>query len=94
MFKELNPVLHVPLRLAIMRLLVSLREADFNFLKQKTMASSGNLSVQLSKLKNAGYIQVTKRFKDNYPQTLCSVTSEGVDAFDQYVEHIQAYITK
>lgn len=59
MFKELNPLIHSQLRLAIMTLLLSVEEADFTYLKEKTNATSGNLSVQLDKLNNAGYIRLT-----------------------------------
>jgi len=67
MFKELDPILHSQLRLAIMSLLIGVKEAEFTFLKEKTEATAGNLSVQIQKLKDAGYIVVLKNFKDNYP---------------------------
>ncbi len=92
MFKELDPVLHSQLRLAIVSLLVSVKEAEFTFLKEKTNATAGNLSVQLQKLKEAGYVEIEKKFKDNYPQTLCKITKEGIKAFDKYVKEIQQYI--
>jgi DNA-binding transcriptional ArsR family regulator len=91
-FKELDPILHSQLRLAIMSLLIGVKEAEFTFLKEKTGATAGNLSVQIQKLKDAGYIEVTKQFKDNYPQTICKVTSQGVDAFEAYVKALQSYI--
>ncbi len=75
-----------------MSLLIGVREADFSFLKEKTGATAGNLSVQVQKLKEAGYIEVTKQFKDNYPQTLCKITSIGIDKFEQYVKDLQAYL--
>ena len=62
MLKELNPLIHSQLRLAVMTLLLSVEEADFTYLKEKTDATAGNLSVQLDKLNNAGYIQVKKEF--------------------------------
>lgn len=92
MFKDLDPILHTPLRLAVMSLLIGVREAEFTFLKEKTGSTAGNLSVQLSKLKEAGYIEVVKQFKDNYPQTLCHVTPKGVDAFEAYVTALQSYV--
>ena len=94
MFKDLDPILHSQLRLAVMSLLMSVREAEFIFLREKTNATAGNLSVQIQKLKDAGYIDVVKQFKDNYPQTMCKVTPAGVKAFDQYVKNLQAYLTK
>jgi DNA-binding MarR family transcriptional regulator len=75
-----------------MSLLISVKEAEFTFLKEKTGATAGNLSVQVQKLKDAGYIEVTKQFKDNYPQTLCKITSKGVDAFEQYVNDLKTYL--
>ncbi len=92
MLNELDPVLHSQLRLAIMSLLVSLEEAEFVYLKEKTKASAGNLSLQLDKLKQAGYIEVTKGFKNNYPLTTCKVTKQGVKAFEKYVNDIKTYL--
>jgi hypothetical protein len=73
---------------------MSVKEAEFTFLREKTNATAGNLSVQIQKLKDAGYIDVVKQFKDNYPQTMCKVTTSGIKAFDQYVKNLQAYLTK
>jgi DNA-binding transcriptional ArsR family regulator len=94
MFKELDPILHSQLRLAVMSLLIGVKEAEFTFLKEKTGATAGNLSVQIQKLKEADYIEVQKQFKDNYPQTLCKVTAKGVEAFEKYVKALQGYIQR
>lgn len=91
-FKELDPVLHSQLRLAIMSVLISVKEAEFTFLKEKTNATAGNLSVQINKLKDAEYIEVIKQFKDNYPQTICKITPKGIKAFEEYVKSIQSYL--
>ena len=91
-FKELDPILHSQLRLAVVSLLISVKEAEFTFIKEKTSATAGNLSVQLNKLKEAGYIDVTKQFKDNYPLTLCKITKKGIDAFEEYVKALQSYM--
>ena len=91
-FKELDPVLHAPLRLAVVSLLLSVKEAEFTFIREKTNATAGNLSVQISKLKEAGYIDVAKQFKDNYPLTLCKITAKGIDAFEKYVKALQSYM--
>jgi DNA-binding transcriptional ArsR family regulator len=93
MFKDLNPILHSQLRLAVISLLISVKEAEFTFLKEKTNATAGNLSVQIQKLKEAGYIDVIKQFKDNYPQTICKITPQGVNAFAEYVKSLQSYLT-
>jgi DNA-binding HxlR family transcriptional regulator len=94
MFKDLDPILHSQLRLAVISILVSVEQADFNYLKEKTQATSGNLSVQLNKLKEAGYITVKKKFKGNYPQTLCRITSLGMDRFTEYVKALEGYLRK
>lgn len=94
MFKDLDPILHSQLRLAVMSLLIGVKEAEFTFLKEKTNSTAGNLSVQIQKLKDAGYIDVTKQFKDNYPQTLCRITPGGVKAFERYVNALQQYIKR
>ena len=92
MFKELDPILHSQLRLAVMSLLISVREAEFTFLKEKTNSTAGNLSVQINKLKEAGYIDVIKQFNKNYPQTICKVSPRGVEAFELYVKVLQGYL--
>ena len=75
-----------------MSLLISVKEAEFTFLKEKTNATSGNLSVQISKLKEAGYIDITKQFNNNYPQTICKITPAGIEAFENYVKALQTYM--
>lgn len=91
-FQELDPILHSQLRLAVVSILISVKEAEFTFLKEKTNATAGNLSVQLNKLKEAGYIDVTKQFHNNYPQTTCKITRKGVEAFEAYVKALQTYM--
>jgi len=92
MFKELDPILHSQLRLAVMSLLISVKEADFIFIREKTNATAGNLSVQIQKLKDAGYIEVIKEFKENYPNTTCRITKPGIKAFEEYVKALQEYL--
>jgi DNA-binding transcriptional ArsR family regulator len=92
MFKDLDPILHSQLRLAVMSLLISVKEAEFTFIREKTDSTAGNLSVQIQKLKDAGYIDVTKQFKDNYPQTICKITKAGIKAFEVYVINLQSYL--
>jgi DNA-binding transcriptional ArsR family regulator len=92
MFKELDPILHSQLRLAIISLLVSVKEAEFTFLKKETNSTAGNLSAQLQKLKEANYISIEKKFKDNYPQTICKITQDGLNAFEHYVNNLKHYI--
>lgn len=94
MFKDLDPLLHSQLRLAIMSLLIGLKQAEFTYLKEKTKSTAGNLSVQLQKLKEAEYIDIEKKFKDNYPQTNCKVTKKGITAFEEYVNNLKKYINQ
>ncbi|MEP7164501.1 MAG: transcriptional regulator [Ferruginibacter sp.] len=91
-FKDLDPILHSQLRLAVISLLIGLKEAEFTFIREKTNSTAGNLSVQINKLKEADYIEVTKQFKDNYPQTLCRITPKGINAFEEYVQALQSYM--
>jgi DNA-binding MarR family transcriptional regulator len=93
-FKELDPLLHSQLRLAVMSLLIGLESAEFTYLKEKTNATAGNLSVQLDKLSEAGYIDITKSFKGKRPLTTCAITKKGIQAFENYVLSLKDYIQK
>lgn len=92
MFKELDPLLHSQLRLAVMSILLSVDEADFVYLKEKTQATAGNLSVQIDKLNEAGYIEVEKSFVGKKPRTACRITLVGKQAFEDYVNALKGYI--
>ncbi len=92
MFKELDPLLHSQLRLSVMSLLISVEDADFVYLKEATSATSGNLSVQIDKLSEAGYITVKKTFNGKMPRTICKITPKGVRAFDLYFKTLQTYL--
>ena len=92
MFKELNPLLHSELRLAIMSILIGAESADFTYIKEQTKATSGNLSVQLDKLSKANYITIEKTFKGKMPCTSCRITQTGIEAFQEYVETLKSYI--
>ena len=90
--KELDPLLHSQLRLAVMSILMNVEEADFVYLKEKTESTAGNLSVQLEKLSNAGYIAVEKGFMGRKTRTVCKITAKGREAFEEYVEDLRSYI--
>ncbi len=92
MLKELNPLLHSQLRLAIMSILMNCEQASFVYIKEQTQATAGNLSVQLDKLVAAGYITVEKTFQGKKPLTLCSVTGDGKQAFEEYVNALRDYL--
>lgn len=93
MLKELNPLLHSQLRLAVMSILLSVDEADFVYLKEQTNATAGNLSVQLDKLSEAGYLEVEKSFVGKKPRTVCRMTSTGREAMAEYVEVLKEYLS-
>lgn len=94
MFKELDPLLHSQLRLAVISLLMSVDSAEFTYLKDKTNATAGNLSVQIDKLSEAGYIVVEKSFRGKKPLTTCKITKGGIKAFEEYVNNLKDYIKK
>jgi len=94
MFEELDPLLHSQLRLAIMSVLISVEMAEFNHLLEKTGATRGNLSVQITKLSEAGYIKVDKAFRKNYPLTTCHITPLGIEAFEKYVNALKGYLDR
>lgn len=91
--QKLNPLLHSELRLAVMSILVGVDEAGFVYIRKQTGATAGNLSVQLDKLSEAGYIAVEKGFKGKKPCTTCRVTEAGISAFSEYVAALMDYIT-
>jgi len=91
-FKELDPILHSQLRLAIISLLYNTEVAEFTYIMDQTGATSGNLSIQITRLKDTGYIAVEKRFMNNYPQTLCRITKLGKDKFKEYIRDLSDYI--
>ena len=92
MLKELNPLLHSQLRLAIMSILMNCEQASFAYIKEQTQATAGNLSVQIDKLVSAGYIAVEKKFQGKKPLPLCSVTDAGKEAFEEYVNSLRDYL--
>ncbi len=94
MFRELDPLLHSQLRLSLVSLLIGLKSATFTYLLEKTKATRGNVSVQLKKLEEAGYIEISKSFQENYPLTTCKITSKGIDAFKNYVDALKEYLEK
>ncbi|HMQ01414.1 MAG TPA: transcriptional regulator [Cyclobacteriaceae bacterium] len=92
MLKDLDPLLHSQLRLGVMSILISVTSAEFTYLKEQTNATAGNLSVQLDKLSEAGYIEIQKSFKGKKPLTTCKITQTGIKAFEQYVNDLKTYL--
>ena len=94
MFKELDPILHSQVRLAVMSILIGVEKAEFSYLLENINTTKGNLSFQLAKLKEAEYIEIVKSFKGNYPLTTCQITETGIQAYSEYVNSINDYFTK
>lgn len=77
-----------------MSILMSVDSAEFTFLKEKTNSTAGNLSVQLDKLSEAGYITIEKSFNGKKPLTTCRINRKGMKAFEDYVNALKDYIKK
>jgi len=92
-FAQLDPVIHSRIRLAVLSILISVREASFNYLKETIGTTDGNLSVSLSKLEEAGYISIKKSFKGKKPLTTCSIREKGRTAFSKYMKALETYIS-
>jgi DNA-binding MarR family transcriptional regulator len=91
-FKELDPLLHSQLRLAVVSILMDNENAEFTYIREQTGSTAGNLSIQVTRLKDAGYIEVEKRFRNNYPLTICKITPLGRQKFIEYVVTLNDYI--
>jgi DNA-binding transcriptional ArsR family regulator len=92
-FKDLDPVLHSQLRLAVISLLMGIESAEFSYIREQTGATAGNLSIQITRLKEAEYIDVVKKFRNNYPLTICSITALGRQKFIEYVDDLREYLS-
>ena len=89
---ELDRVIHEPARLAIIAVLAACSSADFVYLRQATGMTQGNLSAHLTKLEEAGYVSIEKRFQDRKPNTLCRLTESGRAAFKQYRARVSKFV--
>jgi DNA-binding transcriptional ArsR family regulator len=87
-YQQLDELLHSRIRLAIMAVLVSVEEAEFTFLREKTGATDGNLSIHLKKLEEAGYVTVTKRFIAKKPVSSYKLSRKGRKALEAHVERL------
>ena len=92
MYNDLDPLLHSQLRLAIISMLVASDRVEFTHIQSETKAAAGNISIQIKKLEEAGYIKVAKSYKNNYPNTMLSITDKGVKAFESYVNSLKKYL--
>ena len=93
-FKDLDPILHNELRLKVMAALDSLADADFVYLKELTKATAGNLSVQISKLEEAGYIKVSRSGEGRGSHTVCRITPAGIRAIKLYQQALLSYFSR
>ena len=91
---ELDRLVHEPARLLIMTILSTAASADFLFLQRETGLTKGNLSAHLSKLEEAGYVQIDKTFKGKLPLTICRLTPDGQKALIQYRRQMQDFMSK
>jgi len=88
----LDRVIHEPARLAILSILYAASEADFLYLLRETGLTKGNLSAHLSRLENAGYIEIEKGYVGKLPQTICRLSENGHKAFEAYRHQLQTFL--
>lgn len=93
-YQQLDDIIHARIRLAIIAVLISVEEAEFNFLKEKVNTTDGNLSTHLRKLEDAKYISVKKEFLDRKPKSYYSLTKVGKQAFEIYVDRLGKLLKK
>lgn len=91
-FETLDPIVHAPVRLAILTVLISVKSADFTYLKEVTETTDGNLGTHLQKLEDAGYVKVQKSFVGKKPKTTLSITKSGQKTYEKYVDAIGEYL--
>jgi DNA-binding transcriptional ArsR family regulator len=89
---ELDPLIHAPMRLAVMSILISVNESGFNFLRESTGATGGNLSTHLTKPGKNGYVNISKTFKGKKPHTSCSIPLKGRKAFQEYLSRLEKIV--
>jgi DNA-binding MarR family transcriptional regulator len=91
-FEPLDPVIHSQVRLAVISILISVKQAEFNYLKKTADTTDGNLSTHLAKLEEAGYISIAKSFRGKKPLTTCALTAKGRAAFAAYLKALESYL--
>lgn len=87
-------LIHEPSRSLILAVLAVVQSADFLYLLRETGLTKGNLTVHLSKLEAAGYIKIEKTYRGKLPLTLCSLTDEGKQAFENYRGQLRDFLKK
>lgn len=89
---DVDRLIHEPSRSIILAILTAIQSADFLYLQQETGLTKGNLTIHLSKLEKAGYIQIEKTYRGKVPLTLCRITTLGRQAFNIYRQQLQQFI--
>jgi len=89
---DVDRLLHEPSRTIIVAILAAVESADFLYLQRETGLTKGNLSVHLSKLEEAGYVNIEKTYRGKVPLTLCRLTDEGRVAFDAYRKQLKRFV--
>lgn len=91
-FQQLDKVIHEKNRMAIMSLLAAIQEMSFTDIRETLNMTDGNLITHIRTLQKAGYVSVSKSFKDKRPLTTCRLTAEGNDAFSGYVDLLEGIV--
>jgi DNA-binding transcriptional ArsR family regulator len=91
MNKELEKLLFNPVRLKILSFLFLVDSASFKKLMEVSGATKGNISIQIKKLEESGYIKISKKFDNNYPLTSCAITSKGKKSFEIFFQYLKSY---
>jgi DNA-binding HxlR family transcriptional regulator len=93
-YQQIDNFIHSRIRLAIMAVLASVDEMDFNSIKKSVNTSDGNLSVHLKKLEENGYIKIEKKFINRKPLTTCQLTKKGMQSFTDYITTVENFLQK
>lgn len=93
-FKNIDPTIHAPARMAIMAILTQTDEVDYTFLSEELGLTDGNLATHMKKLEESGYVRCRKGFIGRKPRTSYRVTAKGRSAFEQYIDSLEAVVDK
>ena len=89
---DVDRLIHEPSRTIILAILAAVESADFLYLQRETGLTKGNLSVHLSKLEEAGYVNIEKTYRGKIPMTLCRMTKLGRSAFEAYRKQLKQFV--
>ena len=91
-YNNIDDIVHSKVRLGIMTILISTKEAEYSFLLNKLGLTDGNLASHIKKLEEAKYIQAKKTFLKRKPKTIYTITKLGREAFEKYVNVLETLI--